>query len=263
VGLSAVTVAWWGHATATVTDSGVAVLTDPFLGRRLGHLRRRRGVPPPLTARDADVVVISHLHMDHLHLPSLAAIAPTVPVVVPRGAPSAVRGLRRLAGRELVEVEPGDCVRVGAVSIRAVPALHDGRRWPGSRRQIPALGYVIEGRTRTYFAGDTDFYPDMPAAVGTCDIALLPVGGWGPGLGPGHFDPHRAAAALALLGARIAVPVHFGTLWPIGLDRVRPDEFLLPGRRFAELAGQRAPVAEVRELVPGQTVRFELPESVG
>ena len=63
--------------------------------------------------------------------------------------------------------------------------------------------------------------------------------------------------------ARAAVPVHFGTLWPIGLDRVRPDEFLLPGRRFAELAGQRAPVAEVRELVPGQTVRFELPEPVG
>lgn len=253
------TIGWWGHATATVTDSGVRVLTDPFLGRRLGHLRRRRGVPPPPTVRDADVVVVSHLHCDHLHLPSLAAIAATVPVVVPRGAPAAVSGLRRLKGRELVEVEPGGCVRVGAVTIRAVPARHDGRRWPGSRRRAPALGYVIEGRTRTYFAGDTDLYPDMAEEVGGCDTALLPVGGWGPGLGSGHLDPHRAAAALAVLGARVAVPVHFGTLWPIGLDRVRPDEFLLPGRRFAELARLHAPAAEVRELVPGQTVRVELP----
>jgi len=262
MGLSAVAVTWWGHSTLTVTDAGVRVLTDPVLGRRVAHLRRRRGVPPPPTVRDADVVVISHLHGDHLHLPSLAAIAPTVPVVVPRGAPSAVRGLRRLRGRELVEVEPGDCVQVGAVSIRAVPALHDGRRWPAGRRRVPALGYVIEGRGRTYFAGDTDLYRDMATQVGRCDVALLPVGGWGPGLGPGHLDPHRAAEALALLGARVAVPVHFGTLWPIGLDRVRPDEFFLPGRRFTEVAGQLASAAAVRELAPGQTARFEPPELV-
>ncbi len=77
-------VTWWGHATCTVEDSGVRVLTDPLFTRRLAHLRRRRGALPPPDAARADVVLISHLHADHLHLPSLARLAPDTLVVVPR-----------------------------------------------------------------------------------------------------------------------------------------------------------------------------------
>ena len=106
-----------------------------------------------------------------------------VPVVVPSGALRAVPGLRRLRDRELVEVAPGDTVRVGEVVVEVVPAEHDGRRWPWSRRRAPALGYVVSGEARTYFAGDTDWSAVVREAVGRCDIALLPVGGWGPTLG--------------------------------------------------------------------------------
>lgn len=71
-----VEVTWWGHATCTIEDSGVRVLTDPLFVRRLAHLRRRRGALPGPEATVADVVLISHLHSDHLHLPSLARLAP-------------------------------------------------------------------------------------------------------------------------------------------------------------------------------------------
>ncbi|MFV2121662.1 MBL fold metallo-hydrolase, partial [Streptomyces sp. Act-28] len=64
-------ITWWGHATCTVEDSGVRVLTDPLFTRRLAHLRRRRGALPPPEAALADLVLVSHLHADHLHLPSL------------------------------------------------------------------------------------------------------------------------------------------------------------------------------------------------
>ncbi|MGW5699045.1 MBL fold metallo-hydrolase, partial [Streptomyces asiaticus] len=50
-----VEITWWGHATATVRDSGVRVLTDPLFVRRLAHLRRRRGAVPPAAAAVADV----------------------------------------------------------------------------------------------------------------------------------------------------------------------------------------------------------------
>ncbi len=107
-------VTWWGHATATVRDSGVTVLTDPLLVRRMAHLRRRRGALPPPDAAEADIVLISHLHADHLHLGSLSRVPRGTRVVVPRGAPAAVGGLRRLGGRlDLVEISAGEQVAAG------------------------------------------------------------------------------------------------------------------------------------------------------
>ncbi|WP_338674010.1 MBL fold metallo-hydrolase [Streptomyces sp. SCSIO 30461] len=251
-------VTWWGHATCTVEDSGVRVLTDPLFVNRLAHLRRRRGAVPPAEAAVADAVLVSHLHADHLHLPSLALLAPGTRLIVPRGAPRSVPGLRRLAGLHVTEVRPGDEVVVGELRVRAVPALHDGRRLPLGPHRSPALGYVIEGDAQTYFAGDTGLFDGMADAVGAIDVALLPVGGWGPFLGHGHLDADRAARALAALAPRAAVPVHYGTYWPIGMDAVRPHEFHSPGDEFARKAARLAPRVAVHRLGHGESVRPEV-----
>jgi L-ascorbate metabolism protein UlaG (beta-lactamase superfamily) len=251
-------VTWWGHATATVRDSGVTVLTDPLLVRRMAHLRRRRGALPPPAATDADIVLISHLHADHLHLGSLARVPRGTRVVVPRGAPAAVGGLRRLGRRlELVEVSAGEEVEAEGLRIRAVPAEHDGRRLPYGRHRVPALGYVLEGECRTYFAGDTGLFDGMADTVGPVDTALLPVGGWGPHLGEGHLDPAGAARALTLLEPGSAVPVHYGTYWPIGMDAVRPHEFHSPGEEFVRMAARLAPKVTVHRLQHGESVCLE------
>ncbi|MDX3645941.1 MBL fold metallo-hydrolase [Streptomyces sp. MB09-02B] len=250
-----VEITWWGHATCTVEDSGTRVLTDPLFARRLAHLRRRRGAPPPPEAAVADVALVSHLHADHLHVPSLARLAPGTRVVVPKGAPRQVPGLRRLAHLRLCEAEPGDRVDVGDLVVRAVSARHDGRRLPVGPHRSPALGFVVEGEARTYFAGDTGLFETMSKEVGPVDVALLPVGGWGPYLGEGHLDAGRAAEALALLAPRSAVPVHYGTYWPIGMDAVRPHEFHAPGEEFVRLAAARAPEVAVHRLGHGESVR--------
>ncbi|MFF3153102.1 MULTISPECIES: MBL fold metallo-hydrolase [unclassified Streptomyces] len=251
-----VEITWWGHATCTIEDSGVRLLTDPLFARRLAHLRRRRGAVPPPEAAVADVVLVSHLHADHLHLPSLARVAPGTRLVVPAGAARSVPGLRRL-GPHITEVRAGDTVQIGGLRVRAVPARHDGRRLPVGPLRSPALGYVVEGEARTYFAGDTGLFDDMAEAVGAVDVALLPVGGWGPHLGQGHLDAGRAAEALASLGALSAVPVHYGTYWPIGMDGVRPHEFHAPGEEFVRQAARLAPKAAVHRLGHGESVRIE------
>ncbi|MFJ5532711.1 MBL fold metallo-hydrolase [Streptomyces sp. NPDC093261] len=252
-----VEITWWGHATCTVEDSGVRVLTDPLFARRLAHLRRRRGAPPPPEAAVADLALVSHLHADHLHVPSLARLAPGTRLLVPRGAPGQVPGLRRLGRLRVTEVVPGDQVQVGDLVVRVVSARHDGRRLPVGPHRSPALGFVVEGEARTYFAGDTGLFPSMAEEVGTVDVALLPVGGWGPYLGEGHLDAGRAAQALAGLMPRSAVPVHYGTYWPIGMDAVRPHEFHAPGQEFVRLAAQRAPEVAVHLLSHGESVRLE------
>ncbi|WP_406499091.1 MBL fold metallo-hydrolase [Streptomyces sp. NBC_00846] len=252
-----VEVTWWGHATCTIEDSGVRVLTDPLFVRRFAHLRRRRGELPAPEAAVADVVLVSHLHSDHLHLPSLARLAPGSRLIVPTGAVRSVPGLRVLRsvrGLRINEVSPGDVVPVGAVRVRAVPALHDGRRLPVGPHRSPALGYVVEGEARTYFAGDTGLFDDMARAVGPVDVALLPVGGWGPHLGHSHLDAGRAAQALARLAPRSAVPVHYGTYWPIGMDGVRPHEFHSPGDEFVRKAALLAPEVTVHRLSHGEHV---------
>ena len=253
----ATSLTWWGHSTATVVDSGVRVLTDPVLTGGVAHLHRRRGPRPGPAARHADVVVVSHLHADHLHVRSLSMVDPDAVIVLPRGARDAVPGLARLRGRDIREVEPGDVVEIGAVRIRAVPAEHDGRRHPLARRRVAPIGVVVEGSSRTYFAGDTDLWDGMADAVGRCDLALLPVGGWGPGLGEGHMTAERAAVAAGRLDARVAVPVHFGTLWPRGLGAVAPDEFLPPGATFVREAAVRAPRTRAQELRPGERISVD------
>ncbi|MDG4863855.1 MBL fold metallo-hydrolase [Streptomyces sp. T-3] len=256
-----VEITWWGHATCTIEDSGTRVLTDPLFARRLVHLRRRRGDVPPPRATVADAVLISHLHADHLHLPSLAQLPRGTQVLVPRGALRAVRGLRRVVtdgALRLTEVGPGDSTMIGdGLVVRAVPALHDGRRLPHGPQRCPALGYVVSGAARTYFAGDTGLFDAMADEVGEIDVALLPVGGWGPYLGHGHLDAARAAEALARLAPRSAVPVHYGTYWPIGMDAIRPHEFHAPGEEFVRHAARLAPQVTVHLLGHGESVRPE------
>jgi L-ascorbate metabolism protein UlaG (beta-lactamase superfamily) len=237
-----------------LADSGVTLLTDPLLGDRLLHLRRMAG-PTPRLPGAPDAVLLSHLHADHFHLPSLRAVPGEPRLVVPRGAKALVAsGLGRAFAGRCVELAPGEETTVGPVKVRAVPAAHPGGRGAWSRHQAVALGFVVEGASRIWYAGDTGLFDEM-SELAPLDLALIPVGGWGPTLHThGHLDAVRAAEALRRVKAAWAVPVHYGTFWPIGLARVRPEMFHDPGAEFARQAATTAPDTRVRVLAQGETL---------
>jgi L-ascorbate metabolism protein UlaG (beta-lactamase superfamily) len=237
-----------------LADAGVTLLTDPLLTDRLIHLRRRAGGTPEL-AGAPDAVLLSHLHADHFHLPSLRALPGEPLLIVPRGAADLVeQGLGRDAAGRCVELAPGEETAVGAVRVRAVKAAHPGGRGPWSRRQAVALGFVVEGASRTWYAGDTGLFDEM-ADLAPMDLALIPVGGWGPTLhAHEHLDAEQAAEALRRVRASWAVPVHWGTFWPIGLGRVRQHMFRDPGEHFAGHAREAAPDSRVRVLAHGESL---------
>lgn len=236
-----------GHATALVELDGTRVLTDPVLRDRMLHLRRHGPSPRAEHVAGLDAVLLSHLHHDHLDIPSLRLLDPQVPLVVPAGARPA---LRKLGHREIHELKVGESARVGGLEVTAVPAEHSGRRALGP--EADAVGYVLRGaERRIYFAGDTDIHDEMQR-MGALDLALIPVWGWGPTLGPGHLDPARAAAATALLRPRVAVPIHWGTFYPQLLHRVRPQPLSGPPRAYAAEVARVAPRTEVRILRPGE-----------
>ncbi|HEX5089527.1 MAG TPA: MBL fold metallo-hydrolase [Nocardioides sp.] len=243
-------VTWWGHASATVEAGSARIGVDPVLSDRLIHLRRYADTPA-VEASDADLVVISHLHHDHCHLPSLARFGVEVPILVPRGG----EGLLAKLGRQrLVPVAPGDVVERAGVRVEVLPATHDGRRHQLSRGNPPALGFRIENDAGSWwFPGDTELRDDM-TSLEPVDLALVPIGGWGPTLADGHMHPEHGAEAVGRVGARWAVPVHWGTFWPMGLRRVARSNhhrlFVTPGERFVDaLAGSGT---EVVLLAPGE-----------
>jgi L-ascorbate metabolism protein UlaG (beta-lactamase superfamily) len=235
-------------------DSGVRLITDPLLTARLAHLRRMAG-PTPALPGPADAVLLSHLHADHFHLPSLRMLPGEPILIVPAGSRDFVaRGLGRAAAGRCVELAPGDETTVGAVRIRAVPAAHDGSRGPWSRQRAAAVGFLVEGASRTWYAGDTGLFDEM-TTLAPLDLALIPVGGWGPTLGAqGHLDAVAAAEALRRVQASWAVPVHYGTFWPVGLGSFRRHLFSGPGEAFARHAATGSPSTRVRVLTHGETL---------
>jgi L-ascorbate metabolism protein UlaG (beta-lactamase superfamily) len=242
-------VTYVGHATVLVEIDGVRLLTDPVLRRRVGPLRRHGPLPDRRALADVDAVLISHLHHDHADVPSLRRLSRATPVLAGPGAGELLEGLGFTAVRELA---PGESGQVGAVRVAATEANHPagGRRL--ERRSRP-VGFELIGERRIYFAGDTDLFEGMEEiGEGKLDLALLPIWGWGTSIGAGHLDPERAARAAALLSPRIVVPIHWGTLYPLGLARFRPGPLREPGREFARRAAELAPQVELRVLAPGE-----------
>lgn len=241
-----------GHATVLVELEGVRLLFDPFLRGRVLHLRRQ--VPPvdESVLAGPDAVLISHSHHDHLDLPSLRRLGRDTRLIVPSGAGLwlASKGFANVS-----EMDVGDVMKVGELGITAVVAHHNGGRLGGP--QAKALGYLVAGRHVVYFAGDTELFTDMGSLSPAPDIALLPVAGWGPKLGPGHMDPLQAAHAVELLQPRLAIPIHWGTLLPIGLARNYREHLGDPPRLFAEHAARLAPSVDVRILAPGESTAVD------
>src|SRR4051812_36076450 len=130
---------WAGHSTVLVELDGVRLLTDPVLRARLVHLRRHAPPVAAGTLGGLDAVLLSHLHADHLDVPSLRRLAGGLRIIGPRGP---ARVLRSRGLGPVTELAPGQSSVIGNVTVTAVPATHDGRRWPLGRAH-GAVGYVV------------------------------------------------------------------------------------------------------------------------
>jgi L-ascorbate 6-phosphate lactonase len=206
---------WLGQSSVALRLGGATVLVDPFLSPHPDRL-----VPPPFPASEArgvDVLLITHDHLDHLDdeaVPAIAAASPGAVVVVPQELVKRVTALGVDPGR-VRGLPPDGSVRLGAVTVDAVPACH-GEGMDDAYRLGPFLGYVVGGGgVRVYHAGDTIVFDGLVERLRelAVDLALLPINGRDAereahGL-VGNMD-EREAAQLALdIGADAAIPLHW------------------------------------------------------
>ena len=252
--MSTTVIVYVGHATVLIETSGTRILTDPLLGEKVSFLRRCKYQIKREWFQSLDAVLISHKHRDHLDTSSLCRLDGSTRFIVPKDVVHILKtkGLTNVEG-----VGVDDCVDVGKVSVRITPAKHRSRLSSlrlGSS-SIP-VGFLVKGSHQVYFAGDTDLFDEMVDLGKNLDVALLPVWGWGPTLGPGHLNPKRAAEALKLLRPTVAIPIHWGTFHPMGMGWLKLRYLIEPPYKFAFYAKKYAPEVELRIIKPGEQTKL-------
>ena len=244
-------IVYLGHATTLIELGSTRLLTDPLLRPRIrGLVHRHAHVLQPPPSR-VDAVLISHLHHDHLDLLSLKLLGEETRVFAPRHS----RALLRRAGfLNTQEVQPGDRVEIGDVRLLTTRAIHLGLRaplgpWGG------CVGFVLEAERRVYFAGDTQAFSAM-GSLGPIDVALVPIAGWGPVLGPGHMGPNAAVEALRLIRPKMVIPIHWGSLVPFGLHHRTWSYLTRPALDFVKGMRHHLPDIKVHVPQPGESLDF-------
>lgn len=248
-----------GHSSFFLQLGGTNVVVDPNFARWLFVLKRLR--LPGLKIKDLPpihYVLVTHAHFDHLHKPSLRAIARSTrrksgraPVLI---VPKNVRDLvADLGFRNIVELEWWQSYAEGDFSVTHTPSRHWGARMLKDYHRGYG-GYVLRaGKHSVYHAGDTAYFNGF-REIGQRlrpELALLPIGAYHPpSFRNVHTNPEDAVQAFRDLGARWMVPMHYGTF---RLSHEPMDE---PVRFLRRLAGEHAIADRVFVLEEGVTKIF-------
>ncbi|MDQ7825144.1 MAG: MBL fold metallo-hydrolase [Candidatus Eremiobacteraeota bacterium] len=198
------TVTYIGHATTLISMGGTAILTDPWLGKTLLFLERRRlPVWEQEMVRNADIAAISHEHPDHFDLRSLGLLSRKTTILVPE---LLVKDLRKLDFEDVRPVKEWDKLAIHGLEIEIVPVPHRSRK---------NLGYVFKSSGNVFFAGDmapSSAYGEILKKLPGIDIALMPVGGFafGPEFLRNHLAINELCEVLKGMKPRAVIPIHWG-----------------------------------------------------
>jgi L-ascorbate metabolism protein UlaG (beta-lactamase superfamily) len=224
-------ITWLGHSSFILkTPGGKTLLMDPWY---IGN----PSFPEHAKPKQADVILVSHGHSDHITDAAAMAKATGATVV---GIWEVASWLGSKGVQNIEPMNKGGSINVKGLRVTMTEALHsssfdeNGIVYLGE----PA-GFVVrmENNQSFYFAGDTALFSDMKL-IGEFykpDIAFLPIGD------RFTMGPDTAAMAAKWLGVRQVVPMHYGTF---------PLLTGTPSQLKEHLVGANI---QVLELKPGET----------
>jgi L-ascorbate metabolism protein UlaG (beta-lactamase superfamily) len=175
-------VEWYGQSAFELTGGDVSVAIDPF--GDMSALAASRGLQfdyPPIEGVQADLLLVTHEHMDHNCVEAIG------------GEPTIVRST---AGR--LDSPVGE--------VLAVASEHDEAA--GTERGPNTIfAFTLDGVRACHFGdfGQRELRPEQAAAIGEVELLILPVGG-GPTIGA-----EQARAIVERLSPRWVVPMHYRT----------------------------------------------------
>lgn len=208
------TICWLGHATVLINFFGIRILTDPALFSRvgirfgLGTVGPKRYIAAALKPKELppiDLILLSHAHLDHMDLASLAKIR--APIITAKDTRDILSSRATELGwneRTILKFAKGD------LQIEAIEVKHWGQRWP-SERERGYNGYILrrEGKA-IVFGGDTAHTRLFADLQGPFEAAIMPIAAYRPWI-RNHCTPEQALEMANWAGAKYIVPVHHQT----------------------------------------------------
>jgi L-ascorbate metabolism protein UlaG (beta-lactamase superfamily) len=185
---------WLGHdGFKLITPNKKIIYIDPYKISEVHHKKN-----------DAEIVLISHNHFDHLSIEDLRHIINENTKII--AASECIEKLKQEGFKNVKNVEPGQTIEENDISIKIVPAYNINKNFhPKDDRKV---GFIItfDKMLRIYHSGDTDKIPEMSDYKS--DVALVPVSG------VYVMTAEEAADAInnLLKPSKLTIPMHYGTI---------------------------------------------------
>ena len=190
--LDRIKIQWLGHDGFKIMANGKTIYLDPY---KLSKAQWNRN--------DADIVLISHNHFDHLSMDDLQHVVGKETSIV--AAKECVDQLKHASAVEVKGMSPGDYITIHVITIEAVSAYNTNKKF--HPRADEKVGFIITiNDNRIYHTGDTDDIPEMSSV--NADIALVPVSG------TYVMTAEEAARAVneKIKPKKLAIPMHYGSI---------------------------------------------------
>jgi L-ascorbate metabolism protein UlaG (beta-lactamase superfamily) len=188
---------WLGHDGYKLTVEGKTIYIDPYKISDFHHNKN-----------DADIILISHNHFDHLSIDDIRYVIGNNTTMV--AAKECIDQLKNIKAAETKGVVPGDRLTVQDIPIEAVAAYNTNKQF--HPKADGKVGFIITlNKVRIYHSGDTDYIPEMSSTEP--DVALVPVSG------TYVMTAEEAAKAVneEIKPKKLAIPMHYGSI--VGSDQ--------------------------------------------
>ena len=183
---------WHGHDTFTIFGNK-KICIDPYKLKK------------PI---QADIILISHNHFDHLSIGDLHMVADNKSIII--SPTECVDQISTIPHKEIISIMPYEEITVCDIKIKAMPAYNIDKINPDTQKPFHPkvdnkIGFIINIKNvLVYHTGDSDLIPEMNHVK--TDILLIPVSG------TYVMTVQEAVLAIEKIKPKIAIPMHYGTI---------------------------------------------------
>ena len=219
--LDQVTVTWFGHSSLLIQMHGMNLLIDPVFSDvpspvGFGVSPRFSGLPMDIADfPEIDVLLISHDHYDHLDYRTILQLDKKVKrYIVPLGVENHLKRWH-VAANKITNMAWWEEITINGLTIGCTPARHFSGRSLNDRFASLWASWVLKDEYHLlYESGDTGFdthYQTIHDKYGDFDFVMLDGAQYNLRWPSVHQTPEQAFAAIRMLGAKYAMPIHWST----------------------------------------------------